>query len=60
MITTRFKRPARFAVYEEKAAKNATDNSVILGNFNTSQEAEEARVEYGFTSDNYYVAATPK
>jgi hypothetical protein len=32
-----------------------TDDVLILAPFNTKEEAEEARVKYGYGDDNYYV-----
>ncbi len=48
-------RPPRYAVYERIDAMNAKPDSIILGEFKTFEMAEEARKQYGFTSDNYYV-----
>jgi len=30
-------------------------NGVILAPYNTKEEAEQARVKYGYGDDNYYV-----
>jgi hypothetical protein len=52
---SRYDPPEQFAVYEREALMNRYDDGIILGNFNSKEEAEEARIKYGFTSDNYYV-----
>jgi len=44
-----------FAVYEREPAHGATPNGVILAPYNTKEEAEEARVRYGYNNENYYV-----
>jgi|688.fasta_scaffold1179945_2 hypothetical protein len=44
-----------FAVYEREPAHGATPNGVILSPYNTKEEAEEAKVRYGYNTDNYYV-----
>ena len=44
-----------FAVFERIPAHGSEENGTILGPFNSKEEAEAARVKYGYTSDNYYV-----
>lgn len=44
-----------FAVYEKIPAHGATPDNIILGNYNTKEEAEIDRKKYGYSSDNYYV-----
>jgi hypothetical protein len=44
-----------FAVYELEPAHGKDKNGVILAPFKTREEAEKARVDYGYVSDNYYV-----
>ena len=44
-----------FAVFERTPAHGSEENGVIMGPYNTKEEAEAARVKYGYTSDNYYV-----
>jgi|LakMenEpi03Aug12_release.lakeMendotaPanAssembly.Ray.scaffolds.fasta_scaffold255667_3 hypothetical protein len=45
----------QFAVFEKEPAHGSEINGVILGPFNTIEEAEEKQKKYGYTSDNYYV-----
>jgi len=45
----------QYAVYEKEPAHQGDINGIILGNYNTEEEAQEARRKYGYTSDNYYV-----
>jgi hypothetical protein len=45
----------QFAVFEKVPAHGSEVNGIILGPFNTKEEAIEKRIEYGYTSDNYYV-----
>lgn len=45
----------RFAVYEKEPAHQNEKNGVILEPFNTKEEAEQARVKYGYGDNNYYV-----
>jgi hypothetical protein len=44
-----------YAVYEKEPAHQKDKNGVILAPYNTKEEAEQARVKYGYGSDNYYV-----
>ena len=44
-----------FAVYEKTPAHGNIKNGVILAPYNTKEEAESARIKYGYSSDNYYV-----
>jgi hypothetical protein len=46
---------AQYAVYEHEPAHGKDKNGVILAPFKTREEAEKARVDYGYVSDNYYV-----
>jgi hypothetical protein len=45
----------RFAVYEKEPRHGKDKDGVILEPFNTKEEAEQARVKYGYGDDNYYV-----
>lgn len=47
--------PPRYAVYERVASICAKDNSVILGEYKTPELAEDARIRWGYITDNYYV-----
>lgn len=44
-----------FAIFERIPAHGSEENGVIMGPYNTKEEAEAARVMYGYTSENYYV-----
>ena len=44
-----------FAVYEKIPAHGSTPNNIILGNYNSKEEAELARKKYGYDNENYYV-----
>lgn len=45
----------KWAVYEREPRHCAEPNTVVLASFDSSEEAETARGEYGYTDDNYYV-----
>jgi hypothetical protein len=45
----------RFAVYEKEPRHGKDKDGVILEPFNTKEEAEQARIKYGYGDDNYYV-----
>jgi hypothetical protein len=45
----------QFAVYEIEPAHGSIKNGIILGPFATREEAESARLKYGYSGDNYYV-----
>ena len=44
-----------FAVYEKEPRHGKDKDGVILEPFNTKEEAEQARIKYGYGDDNYYV-----
>lgn len=44
-----------FATYKKTPAHNNKPNSIILAPYKTKADAEEARIKYGYTNDNYYV-----
>jgi hypothetical protein len=44
-----------YAVYEKEPRHQNEKNGVILAHYNTKEEAEKARVKYGYGNDNYYV-----
>lgn len=45
----------QFAVFEKTPAHGSEVNGIILGPFNTEEEAIEEGNKYGYSSDNYYV-----
>jgi hypothetical protein len=45
----------QYAVYEKEPAHGKDKDGVILAPYNTKEDAEQARVKYGYSSDNYYV-----
>jgi hypothetical protein len=45
----------QYAVYEKEPRHGKDKNGVILAPFNSKEEAEEARVKYGYGDDNYYI-----
>lgn len=45
----------KYAVYEKKPAHGSIKNGLILGPFDSKEEAESAGKKYGYTGDNYYV-----
>lgn len=45
----------KYVVYEKIPAHGSIENGVILGYYNTKEEAEIDRMKYGYSSDNYYV-----
>lgn len=45
----------QFAVYEKEPKHGKEKNGIILAPFNTKEEAEQAKINYGYTSDNYFV-----
>lgn len=47
--------PDRYAVFEKEPQKGPIPNGVVLGDYNTREEAEQAKVKYGFISENFYV-----
>lgn len=49
------KKKEQFAVYEKEPAHGKEKDGVILAPYNTKEEAEQARVKYGYGDDNYYV-----
>jgi hypothetical protein len=44
-----------YAVYEKEPAHQNEKNGVILAPYKTKEEAEQARIKYGYSGDNYYV-----
>jgi len=50
-----FKPREQYAVFEKEPQKGPIPNGVVMGNYNTREEAEEVRVKYGFISENFYV-----
>jgi hypothetical protein len=44
-----------YAVYEKEPRHQNEKNGVILAPYKTKEEAEQARVKYGYGDDNYYV-----
>jgi len=45
----------QYAVFEKIPAHTNKPDSVILGPYNTKEEAQGDRVKYGYDTDNYYV-----
>ena len=45
----------QYAVFEKNPAHTGKSNSVILGSYNTKEEAQNDREKYGYNTDNYYV-----
>jgi hypothetical protein len=45
----------QFAVFEKVPAHGSEVDGIILGPFNSEEEAIEAGTRYGYTDDNYYV-----
>lgn len=45
----------QFAVFEKTPAHGSEVDGIILGPFNTEEEAIEEGNKYGYNSDNYYV-----
>lgn len=45
----------RYAVFERIPQKGKYHDGVMMGYYKSSEEAEQARIKYGYTSDNYYV-----
>ena len=47
----------QYAVFEKVPTHSNKPDSVILGPYNTKEEAQGDRVKYGYNTDNYYVDA---
>lgn len=45
----------QFAVFEKVPAHGSEVGGIILGPFNSEEEATEAGNRYGYNTDNYYV-----
>jgi hypothetical protein len=45
----------QFAVYEKVPAHGKDKDGVILAPYSSKEKAEQARVKYGYDTDNYYV-----
>jgi hypothetical protein len=45
----------QYAVFEKVPAHGSKSNGVILGSYNTKEEAQSAGEKYGYNTDNYYV-----
>lgn len=45
----------KYAVYERNPAHGSTKNGMILGPFNSKEEAQSNGEKYGYAGDNYYV-----
>ena len=50
----------KYAVYERNLAHGSTKNGMILGPFNSKEEAQSNGEKYGYTGDNYYVNSVNK
>ena len=44
-----------YAVFEREPQKGPTPNGVVMGPYFSEEEAEQAKIKYGFISDNFYV-----
>ena len=49
------KKKEQFAVYEREPSHGKDKDGVILAPYNTKEEAETAKKQYGYDNDNYYV-----
>jgi len=45
----------QYAVFEKVPAHGSKPNGVILGSYNTKEEAQSAGEKYGYNTENYYV-----
>jgi len=45
----------QYAVYEKVPAHGSEENGIILGPFNSEEDAQQARKKYGYSSSNYFV-----
>lgn len=45
----------QFAIYEREPVHGKEKNGVILAPYDNKEEAEQARIKYGYNNDNYYV-----
>lgn len=48
--------PKQYAVYEREPQICKKPHGIVLSPYDTSNEAEDARIKFGYVSDNYYVA----
>lgn len=55
-MNERYSPPPQFAIFEREPQKNALPNKIIMGPYKSPEDAEDARVKYGFDNDNNYVA----
>ena len=44
----------QFAVYEKSPKHGKLENGIIIGPYFTKEEAEKAKIMYGYSGDNYY------
>ena len=45
----------QWAVYEKQPAHQKDKAGIILAPFDSKEEAEQARIKWGYSGDNYYV-----
>lgn len=50
-----FKDREQYAVFEREPQKGPTPNGVVMGPYFSKEDAEQAKIKYGFISDNFYV-----
>jgi len=50
-----FKPKDRYAVFEKEPQKGPIPNGVVMGSYPSREEAEQAKIRWGFISDNFYV-----
>ena len=55
-MNNRYSPLLQFAIFEREPQKNALPNKIIMGPYKTLEDAEAARLKYGFANDNNYVA----
>ncbi len=45
----------QYAVFEREPQKGPTPNGIVMGPYFSKEEAEQAKIKWGFISDNFYV-----
>jgi hypothetical protein len=45
----------QYAIYEKEPAHGSTPNGVIMGPYDTEEEAKLNQKKYGYDNDNYYI-----
>ena len=54
-MSKHFKDREQYAVFEREPQKGPTPNGVVMGPYFSKEDAEQAKIKYGFISDNFYV-----